>query len=332
MGGSDGETPAEKILDVAADGVTSTRRRGRFRVPFRRARRMPSARQLAGRSARAVRAWSRRPSGRLVLPGLLLFALVAAAATAGAVLVPSAAPAPRSSATATGADPTQASAPQPTGPDQGLAPATPPVGGPTGAVPPPGAVGGRPADVLAVWAQQTGARVEIPQVAMQAYGYAELVLAQTRPTCHLAWTTLAAIGMVESSHGSANGALLGPDGQAVPNIIGLPLDGKGNRQRIADTDGGQLDGDTTYDRAVGPMQFIPGTWREDGVDADNDGVKNPHDIDDAALAAGNYLCANNRNLQTPEDWWNAILSYNDVRPYAQAVFDAANRYGTGSRA
>jgi membrane-bound lytic murein transglycosylase B len=285
----------------------------------------------AAAAVRAVGAWARRPTGRLALPALLLLVLVAATGAAGALLVPATAHTERLAAAGTGGDPDVAD-PTPAGPDPTLAPTTPPIGVPTGipTTAPPG-TGGRPADVLAGWAQQTGDRVGIPAVAMQAYGYTELVLAQTTPTCQLTWTTLAAIGLVESNHGRANGASLAPDGQAVPQIIGLPLDGKGGRQLIADTDAGQLDGDHSVDRAVGPMQFIPSTWRQSGVDADNDGVKNPHDIDDAALAAGNYLCSGGRDLSTAADWWNGILSYNDVRPYAQAVFDAANRYGTASR-
>jgi membrane-bound lytic murein transglycosylase B len=92
-----------------------------------------------------------------------------------------------------------------------------------------------------------------------------------------------------------------------------------------------MDGDITYDRAVGAMQFIPSTWKQHEIDADNDGLKDVNDIDDAALAAGNYLCQGGRNLDLATDWWNAILSYNDVRPYAQAVFDAASDYGSRSR-
>jgi membrane-bound lytic murein transglycosylase B len=166
---------------------------------------------------------------------------------------------------------------------------------------------------------------------MQAYGYAELQVGQTAPGCQLRWTTLAAIGQVESAHGRANGAILGANGIAAPEIIGLALDGNGGRMRILDTEDGRLDRDATYDRAVGPMQFIPTTWEEIGADADGDGVENPHSIDDAALAAGNYLCKGGRNLSVASDWWSAILSYNDVRPYAQSVFNAANKYGTDSR-
>ena len=130
---------------------------------------------------------------------------------------------------------------------------------------------------------------------------------------------IAAIAKVESSHGSANGAVLGADGTALPSILGLPLDGKGGRQLIRDTDRGALDGDTTFDRAVGPMQFIPATWSEMKVDADNSGVADPNDIDDAALAAALYLCKGGRDVSRADAWWDAILSYNAVRPYAQKV-------------
>ncbi|MET8835655.1 lytic murein transglycosylase, partial [Micromonospora sp. NPDC004540] len=208
--------------------------------------------------------------------------------------------------------------------------------GPTGTATPGGtatgpvvgpAIPGRPADALSGWAQQVSATTGIPLVAVQAYGYAELVLAQTQRSCQLSWTTLAAIGYVESAHGSANNATLRPDGVAAPEILGAPLDGQGGRSRIVDTDQGQLDHDRVYDKALGPMQFIPSTWQEIGADADNDGVKNPHDIDDAALAAGRYLCKGGRNMTIPGDWWGAILSYNDVRRYAQDVFDKADEYG-----
>ncbi|HET6481614.1 MAG TPA: lytic murein transglycosylase [Actinoplanes sp.] len=220
-------------------------------------------------------------------------------------------------------------------------PGTVPGGLPTTAVPPGGSTvgpaagtqtGGRPADALASWAVETGTRVGIPVVAVQAYSYAELVLQRTKPSCHLSWTTIAALAKVESSHGAANGAVLSTDGTALPSILGLPLDGKGGRQLVPDTDRGALDQDTTYDRAVGPLQFIPATWNSYKVDADNNGIADPNDIDDASLTAANYLCQGGRDLTRPDAWWDSILSYNAVRPYAQKVFDAANDYGRRSRA
>ncbi|MER7459525.1 lytic murein transglycosylase [Micromonospora sp. NPDC126480] len=321
--------PLPPVDPADPDRPAAARRR---RVPFAHAVRTSPGRLAAG-ATRSVRDWSRRPSGRLTLPGVFLLFLVAATAAAGALLVP-AAVRPRAVAVDAGAP--SATAPT-SAPDAPLPGTMPPLGGPSitpptgGTVPVPTSGTGRPADALAGWAGQIGPKVGIEPLAMQAYGYAELVLAQTTPSCGLSWTTLAAIGHVESAHGQANNARLGPDGRATPEIIGLPLDGQGGRMLIRDTDRGTLDRDTTYDRAIGPMQFIPTTWQEVGADADNDGRKDPHDIDDAALAAANYLCKGGRNLSIAGDWWNAILSYNDVRRYAQDVFDKANQYGRASR-
>jgi len=50
------------------------------------------------------------------------------------------------------------------------------------------------------------------------------------------------------------------------------------------------DGDTGWDRAVGPMQFIPGTWRRYAADANADGKQDPNNVYDAAAGAAHYLC------------------------------------------
>ncbi|UQU65472.1 hypothetical protein COUCH_03835 [Couchioplanes caeruleus] len=292
------------------------------------------------RVVRNTSEWAKRPSGRFILPAVIAVLLLGAAGTAGAYLVPQALQsAPSPSATPNfGLDGGGSGAPLPSASGLPSLPgvssaATAPGGLPT--TPPVGVAGGRPADVLAGWAQQTGTRVGIPVVAVQAYGYAELVVSRTAPSCHLSWTTIAAIAKVESAHGSANGAVLGVDGTVAPAIFGLPLDGKGGRQLIRDTDQGVLDKDAQYDRAMGPLQFIPQTWNEisagNAVDADNNGVSDPNDIDDASLAAAVYLCRGGRDLSRADAWWDAILSYNAVRPYAQKVFDAANEYGQRSR-
>ncbi|WP_028565474.1 lytic murein transglycosylase [Salinispora tropica] len=305
-------------------GPERAARAQRRRTRFAHAIRVTPTR-LAVNAARSVHRWSRRPSGQLTVPGGFLLLLVTATVAAGALLLPATV---RSDPDTTVASPGTTAAP--TSAPDGAAPAgTLPPPDPTMTGPTPGL--GRPADTLASWAAQTGPKVGIAPVALQAYGYAELVLAQTNRSCGLSWTTLAAIGHVESAHGQANNAQLGPDGRAAPEIIGLPLDGQGGRMLIRDTDRGTLDQDATYDRAIGPMQFIPTTWQEIGADADSDGRKDPHDIDDAALAAANYLCKGGRNLTVAGDWWNAILSYNNVRQYAQDVFDKANQYGQASR-
>src|SRR5690606_32975109 len=275
-------------------------------------------REVAAWPRRAA-AWSRRPTGRLVVPSTLVLTLLAGSAVAGAVVVPKPL--------------TGKAAP----PGRGVSPPRPPEVAPLvpptlpGLAPSPGPPLERPSDVLRGWAQQMSVRTGIPAVALQAYGYAELVVAQTTPGCRLSWTTLAAIGRVESNHGSFGGATLQSDGRAWPEIFGPALDGQGGRELVRDTDGGRLDRDPVYDRAVGPMQFLPQTWERERVDATGEGLTDPHNIHDAALAAANYLCRNGRDLSSPEDWWAAILSYNNVQEYAEEVFAAAHDYGRRSR-
>ena len=151
-----------------------------------------------------------------------------------------------------------------------------------------------------------------------------------RPTqsCKLPWNLVAAIGRVESNHGRTDGNTLSAEGLAQPGIYGAPLNGNGVA-KISDTDNGTLDKDTVWDRAVGPMQFIPGTWSNVGVDSDNDGKKNPQDIDDAATAAGIYLCAGSDDLSTDGGARSAVHRYNHSNSYVDLVMKISAAYAAG---
>jgi hypothetical protein len=169
----------------------------------------------------------------------------------------------------------------------------------------------------------------IPEAALKAYSRAQQVMSQVDPGCQLPWTLVAAIGRVESNHGRHGGNMLNSSGVAVPGIYGPRLDGIGTA-KINDTDTGQVDGDSAFDRAVGPMQFIPGTWRAMGVDGDGDGVRNPQDIDDAAMSTAVYLCAGRTNLSNASDLNQAVLRYNHSQSYADLVISIAKAYAAGS--
>ena len=110
------------------------------------------------------------------------------------------------------------------------------------------------------WLDEVSAATRIPRRALAGYASAQLVLAEDLPACQLSWPTLAGIGYVESRHGTYAGGEIAEDGTTTVDILGIPLDGTNNTQAVPDTDGGELDGDTEWDRALGPMQFIPGTW------------------------------------------------------------------------
>jgi murein DD-endopeptidase MepM/ murein hydrolase activator NlpD len=111
----------------------------------------------------------------------------------------------------------------------------------------------------------------------------------------LDWAVLAAIGFVESGHGG---------GQEYTCVQGPP---------------------TVYGRAVGPMQFLPSTWRIYGVDANGDGVRDPCHYRDAIFGAANYLVRSG----APEDYHRALYAYNNSHEYVQRVLELAEAYRNG---
>lgn len=174
------------------------------------------------------------------------------------------------------------------------------------------------------WTARTAEATGIPQRALAAYAFAHAVIAEAEPDCGVDWATIAAIGSIESRHGSHGGAVLDEHGAVSPAIIGPALDGD-EFAAIEDTDGGLLDGDTVWDRAVGPMQFIPSTWAQWASDASGDGVADPQQIDDAAVTTARYLCASGP-MTSAEGWRAAVYSYNHDDDYVDAVAGVANQY------
>ena len=169
----------------------------------------------------------------------------------------------------------------------------------------------------------------IPSAALAAYQRAETVINAADTSCHLSWQLVAAIGRVESDHGRYDGNALDAAGVAKPGIYGPALNGKAKTSLIRDTDAGQYDKDKTYDRAVGPMQFIPSTWSVVGVDADNDGVRNPQDVDDAALATAVYLCSGTDDLATLPGQRASVFRYNHSKAYVDLVLSIMDAYLDG---
>jgi membrane-bound lytic murein transglycosylase B len=169
----------------------------------------------------------------------------------------------------------------------------------------------------------------IPSAALAAYQRAAQVINAADPSCHIDWTLIAAIGRVESDHGRYGGNTLTAKGVSSPGIYGIPLDGSNGTSKISDTDAGEIDADPVFDRAVGPMQFIPSTWSVVGVDGDGDGVRNPQDIDDAALATAVYLCSGDEDLSTASGQQAAVYRYNHSQKYVDLVLSIMRAYSTG---
>ncbi|MFD0532015.1 lytic transglycosylase domain-containing protein [Kitasatospora arboriphila] len=173
----------------------------------------------------------------------------------------------------------------------------------------------------------TGGQAAVPTTVFAAYRAAAAAVGVTDPGCHLPWELLAAIGRVESGH--ADGGRVDATGTTATPILGPALDGNGFAA-IADTDGGAVDGDARWDRAVGPMQFIPSTWAVWGADGNGDGRRDANNIHDAALAAYHYLCAGSRDLADPAQLDAAILGYNHSAEYLRTVKGWMANYRSGT--
>lgn len=166
----------------------------------------------------------------------------------------------------------------------------------------------------------------IPARALEAYQRAATLVDAADPECRIDWALIAAIGKVESNHGRYGGNGIDSDGTVRPGIYGIPLNGANSTAVVHDTDAGALDHDATWDRAVGPMQFIPGTWKKWGRDGSGDGRIDPQNMYDAALGAARYLCPGPGGLDTDPALAAAYFRYNHDAGYVATVLGYADAY------
>ena len=167
--------------------------------------------------------------------------------------------------------------------------------------------------------------LRIPAMALSAYRNAERMMAAAYPGCGVSWNLLAGIGRIESMH--ANGGATDARGSAVRPIYGPALDGTlpGNEIIVQSRTAGRV----TYARAMGPMQFLPGTWSRYASDGDGDGKADVQNLFDSSLATARYLCSGGLNLRDAGQVMAAILRYNNSVAYARNVLGWAAAYATG---
>lgn len=193
------------------------------------------------------------------------------------------------------------------------------------------AISTTPVEILAdkKWVVSTAAATGIPERTLFAYAGVALRKSVTEPTCNISWNTLAAIGWIESHHGTIFGGTILPDGFASEPIYGVPLTG-GAVMDIPDFDSGNFDGTAEYDRAVGPMQIIPQTWAAWHADGNLSGSEDGQQIDDSTLAAAGYLCFSGGDLATAKGWDAAVTAYNQAPQYIIDIAATANEYAAAA--
>ncbi|MEV0064137.1 lytic murein transglycosylase [Nocardia sp. NPDC050718] len=180
-----------------------------------------------------------------------------------------------------------------------------------------------PIEPIAVAVPSTGTTggLGIPEIVLAAYRNAELSLQTSAPGCGVSWHLLAGIGKIESDH--ADRGNTDAEGTTLRPIFGPALDGTLPGNEVIPAAGGG------FVRAVGPMQFLPSTWSRYATDGNGDGTTDPHNVFDAALAAGRYLCADGTDLRDAAARQRAVLRYNYSAAYAADVLGWSERYRTG---
>ncbi|WP_436501748.1 lytic transglycosylase domain-containing protein [Actinokineospora sp. HUAS TT18] len=166
----------------------------------------------------------------------------------------------------------------------------------------------------------------IPGAMLDAYMRAAQTVNASLPGCRMEWSLLASIGRIESNH--ARGGRVNSKGDTAAPILGPVLNG-GGFAAISDTDGGRYDGDNRWDRAVGPMQFIPSTWKGYASDGNGDGETNPNNIYDATLGSAKYLCSGGMDMSNPANRAAAVFRYNHSNSYVRTVLSWADSYARG---
>ncbi|MFJ4790803.1 NlpC/P60 family protein [Streptomyces sp. NPDC088794] len=180
-----------------------------------------------------------------------------------------------------------------------------------------------------------GSAADIPPRMLNAYKKAAGQIGEHAPKCRgMRWPILAAIAEVESHH--AIGHTITAAGDIRPKIYGVLLNGSGaggNTTVIPDTDNGRWDGTTTGERAVGPFQFLPSTWQSIGHDGNGDSTADPHNADDAALGAADYLCGGGggRDLTKRTQLKAAIWQYNHSGEYVTNVLGWIDQYTAAAK-
>ena len=170
-------------------------------------------------------------------------------------------------------------------------------------------------------AAAAGGALGIPPVVFSAYVAAETNASAITADCQVDWPVIAGIWKVESDHATYRGRTVNSDGMVIPPLFGVTLYGSipGTAQ-IRDSDGGLLDGDPNWDRAVGPAQFLPRSWRAYGQDGNADGEADPQNVFDAALSTVAYLCLTSPGDYTTEtDLAVALRRYNNSSEYVERV-------------
>ena len=161
--------------------------------------------------------------------------------------------------------------------------------------------------------------------APEAYRHAAALVDAADPACNVDWALVAAIGKVESNHGTYAGNGIDDLGTVRPGIYGLPLNGRNDTATIPTSTAAPWTA-THSGTARSARWSIPTTWASSASTATATAPRTRQNITDAATATAVYLCLGPGDLTQPSDPRSAVLRYNQSDAYVQQVVTIADSY------
>ncbi len=143
-----------------------------------------------------------------------------------------------------------------------------------------------------------------------------MLLALVIPAVAVGWLVFHALGVGESSTRASDPKLTASVYQtAARTCPGLPWSVLGAIHAVESRRGNTAT--VSLAGARGPMQFLPSTWAEFGVDGDNDGKVDIENPVDSVFGAAKYLCATGGG--DPASLGGAVWNYNHSLEYVDLV-------------
>lgn len=157
----------------------------------------------------------------------------------------------------------------------------------------------------------------LPGAAYSAYLRASSAVRTSDPDCDVPAALLVGIGRIMGNHGRSASSILSTAGVSSSPMQGLI------GSAVPDTDGGIIDGTSTADLRVGPLQLLPAQWIE--FDPQEEIASSPNWIFSSAIVASRVLCSTGNDLSKDDGIRRALNLFTANPSLSQAILGSARQ-------
>lgn len=157
----------------------------------------------------------------------------------------------------------------------------------------------------------------LPGAAYSAYLRASSAVRDSDPDCDVPAALLVGIGRIMGNHGRSASSTLSIAGVSSSPMRGL-IGGD-----VPDQDGGAIDGISTADLRVGPLQILPSQWSE--FDPQQEIASSPNWLYSSAIVASRVLCSSGNDLSKDDGIRRALNLFTANPSLSQAILGSARQ-------